>query len=360
MSFLKEQRVNISPNVSKVQAENALRSILFNDQVIDAFCSKYKYELAMIPPELEILLGCSRSERLRWTKEKKLPIVYFMDIYKFGSHLMCPMYDRRIIGLKVTDIILAEWRNEWIRRRRKKYRVGDKQDISNESILQTAFNKYLDLLCDKWYSLDLELGTTFELAYWLSILDYWIKVRKQRSTTSRTHYYKHKTIENIFTGYKNSVLKILLKSKYTTIYKCEPLIKDRYTLHLCNEHDTYVYNKDLGIIHAFEDFYINPEKYKQCSKCQIIKRLEYFSTYYIEVSSELDNSFLFTFTLPYTLSSGLNSNKVICEKKHNIGTFRNGRESIKNDIYIPSERRTVATLKALLINAKRFFINKRE
>lgn len=354
MSFLRSQHIDISSHCSKVQAENALRNILFNDQVIDAFCDTFRYELAMNPPELEILLGCTRSERLRWTKEKKLPVMYFSDVYKFGSHLMCPMYDRRIIGLKVTDTVLAEWRTEWIRRRRKRRRVGDIQNIIKISIFQNAFFKYFQQLSNEWYQSDYELGLVLETAWWLSFLSYWIKNRRERSATSRLHYYQHKNIENYFINIRSIIITSLIRSKYVNIYLYKPETSDRYTLHLCDEHNTYVwYNNEF--ISAHEYFYINPEQYKLCKNCKIQKRENYYSSYYIHISYK---DFLFVFCIPFNfLHIDYNHIQVI-NKSYCEGAFRQSKEMIQHDSYIPPEKMVIATLKTLYINLKKLKMNR--
>lgn len=351
---MQSQRINIDRSASKKEVDNALRKILFNDQVIDSFCTMFRYELAILPIELETLLGCSRSERLRWTKEKKIPIVYFKDVYKFGAHLMCPMFDCRIIGLQLSDKIIAAWRDEWTRRRRKKYKVGDKQYIRKISIFEDVFYNNINMFCDKWYSIDQELGIVFELSYWLGILNYWINDRKYRTTTSRTHYYDHKYIERIFEGYRESVIYVLLKSKYTNISLYHPPRKDRFILKLCDKHNTYVYNNN-EIIHAYEDFYLHPQIYINCSNCTIIQKHNYFSLWCIKISSSLDNDFLFIFYIPYNfLNISIDNIQEYNYKQYNEGVFYQGREMIKNNIFIPTENKTVNRLKELYINAKNF------
>ena len=266
---------------------------------------------------------------------------------------MCPMFDRRIIGFKLVNNILSTWRNEWIRRRRKKYKVGDKQNIRKINIFQDVFTNYINTLCDKWYSLDQELGIIFELSYWLGILNYWIKNRLYRSTTSRLHYYEHKNIQNIFQKYRSYIIQILLKSKYTSIYLYNPPQKDRYKLKLCKNHDTYIY-ENKNFIHAYENFYINPSLYINCPNCKIYKKSNYYSLYYIEIKSELDKDFLFTFYIPYNQLS-LNISNIINNKRYNEGVFFQGRETIKNNIYIPSEQKTITILKDLIAKTRNYF-----
>lgn len=364
--FLREQFITFSQNVSKKELETIVKYNLNNDQIIDAFCNRFSREIALDPVSLEVLLGCSKSERLRWTRERKLPVIYFKDVFKFGTHLMCPMYDRRIIGLTTTDELLKQWRKEWSIRRRKKHRVGKKSLIRLDSIFKDAFNLDLIRLRNQWYAKEEELGIVFELCYWLSILNYWIKDRIRRSTTSRVHYYEHKYAENIFLGYRNSIFKVLIQSKYCSfyLYKCKG--NDRYTVQFCNKHSDYIFNKKLNeYIHPLEDFYIHPQKYKDCEDCKIFVREDYFSLYCIEVSSSWEN-ILFTFFAKANLGKEIFTQeqllnmKITTTKKYNEGMFINGRECIKNSSYIPDEKTTLYNLKNIYCTAKHFFKNKND
>ena len=173
-----------------------LKEILYNDQVIDDYCTMFRTEVALDPIELETFLGCSRTERLRWTKEGKLPVMFFGDVFQLGMHMIYPCFDRRIIGLKVTDHIVSLWRANWIKRKRRRRRVGEERpDIRKVSILKDAYRLNIDSLFSSWYHIDEELGICFELAYWASILSYYIRIREQKAYIARAHYYDHKRVK---------------------------------------------------------------------------------------------------------------------------------------------------------------------
>lgn len=286
------------------------------------------------------------------------------------------MYDRRIIGLKITDDILNKWRTEWTIRRRKKYKVGQKIIIKRNSIFQDASKLFLNTYCDQWYAINTELGITFELAYWLSILKYHINNRINRSKTSRTHYYEHKYTENIFYGYFLAGLKILLQSQYIKVFLYKAKQNNRYTVTFCNQHKDYVYNNNLGFIHPLEDFYIHPEIYKNCKDCKIQIRENYFSLYYIEIQYKEYLNYIFTFhikahlgkelfpnlnmenNMPYYI---LNKNKInipIINKIKKEGMLISGKENIYHDIYFPTENYTLKQLKQIILIAKDFFKKK--
>ena len=85
------------------------------------FFEVFAFELAVPPWELETLLGCTTTERKRWTEEKKLPILDYGSFRKAGSSYEYAIYDRRVI-LAITGSDIELWRNEHqalVRERRK-------------------------------------------------------------------------------------------------------------------------------------------------------------------------------------------------------------------------------------------------
>jgi hypothetical protein len=81
----------------------------------------FAIELAVPPWEIETLLGCTTTERKRWTEEKKLPVLGYGSFRKAGSSHEYAIYDRRVI-LTLTSSDIELWRNEHqalVRERRK-------------------------------------------------------------------------------------------------------------------------------------------------------------------------------------------------------------------------------------------------
>ena len=78
-------------------------------------------ELAVPPWELETLLGCTTTERKRWTEEQKLPVPGYGSFRKAGSDHAYAVYGRRAI-LTLTSSDIELWRSEHqalVRERRK-------------------------------------------------------------------------------------------------------------------------------------------------------------------------------------------------------------------------------------------------
>jgi len=75
------------------------------------FFEVFAFELAVPPWELETLLGCTTTERKRWTEEKKLPVLGYGSFRKAGSDHAYAVYDRRAI-LTLTSSDIEVWRSE--------------------------------------------------------------------------------------------------------------------------------------------------------------------------------------------------------------------------------------------------------
>ena len=73
----------------------------------------------MPPWELETLLGCTTTERKRWTEEQKLPALGYGSFRKAGSDHAYPLYDRRVI-LALASRDIEAWRNEHQARMRER------------------------------------------------------------------------------------------------------------------------------------------------------------------------------------------------------------------------------------------------
>lgn len=92
-----------------------------DDTALAQFFEVFAIELAVPPWELEKVLGCTTTERKRWTEEKKLPVLGYGNFRKAGDEHAYPLYERRII-LTLTASEIEGWRSEHqalVRERRK-------------------------------------------------------------------------------------------------------------------------------------------------------------------------------------------------------------------------------------------------
>ena len=121
-AFLTFLKLPTSSREMKANLVQHLLTRLETDKVAKAqFFEVFAFELAVPPWELETLLGCTTTERKRWTEEKKLPVLGYDSFRKAGSDRAYAVYDRRVI-LTLTRIDIEFWRSEHqalVRERRK-------------------------------------------------------------------------------------------------------------------------------------------------------------------------------------------------------------------------------------------------
>jgi hypothetical protein len=109
LTFLKRPASSREIKANLVQH---LLTCLETDKTAKAqFFEVFAFELAVPPWELEKLLGCTTTERKRWTEEEKLPVLGYSSFHKAGSDHEYAIYDRRVI-LTLTSNDIELWRNE--------------------------------------------------------------------------------------------------------------------------------------------------------------------------------------------------------------------------------------------------------
>jgi len=121
-AFLTFLKLPASSREIKANLVQHLLTRLETDKTAKAqFFEVFAFELAVPPWELEALLGCTTTERKRWTEEKKLPVLGYGSFRKAGSDHVYAVYDRRVI-LTLTSSDIEAWRNDHqalMRERRK-------------------------------------------------------------------------------------------------------------------------------------------------------------------------------------------------------------------------------------------------
>jgi hypothetical protein len=121
-AFLTFLKLPASSREIKANLVQHLLTRLETDKTAKAqFFEVFAFELAVPPWELEMLLGCTTTERKRWTEEKKLPVLGYGNFRKAGSDHAYAVYDRRVI-LTLTSSDIEAWRNDHqalMRERRK-------------------------------------------------------------------------------------------------------------------------------------------------------------------------------------------------------------------------------------------------
>jgi hypothetical protein len=96
-------------------------------QLLEVFAD----ELALEPWELEKELGCTQTERKRWTAEEKLPVLATRYFHKGSRDIEYPVYDRRMLLSASEREKMEQWRDE------HKVQMHEKRKVAAKAAAET-------------------------------------------------------------------------------------------------------------------------------------------------------------------------------------------------------------------------------
>lgn len=324
-----------------------------NDQVeMIKLLNMYPYELAVEPAELETLLGCSRTERRRWVKEGKLPVLEYRSFRRAGSDLLYPVHDRRVV-LEIQPEEVAYWRNEYntgVRERRKLAgQAAVEKRRENKQTRQQFFSSWEQTVTDWRVNGSPELATVFQLAYWTVWASRWAKqnqVMATRSTKKAAVYADKK--ENWY-ALKNEALCLLSRTAYSRLSFYRPPQPDKCHLWLCEMH--FELKCEGYYENIWEFFGIHADMVRKCPDCHVSEEKDYYSLYHLEVSSSRLPGVQFSFHLPYPVGvKWFPAPGRLPQVQHmeQDGMFRFGRPVLQGEKITHRENDVLAFLKQAL------------
>lgn len=265
---------------------------------------------ALSPYECEQLLGCTTTERRRWTKDGKLKVSEYKTINKYGRTITYPMYDRECLealSLETMDRWRSEHEEDLIAKRREAGQKAQESRRQNEELRKEFAIEWKRTLASWYKKGDFALAVSFELAYWTMWLSRWAKEHHRKSRNAIKHSQKYADMEKKFYEMKNEGLKILYKTQ----------------------------NGKLS-------FY-RPEKRDKNINGQIER--DYYSLYYLEVNSPAIPEYGFSFHIPYPIAKQFfpppeNLPQVTHEEQMD-SLFRFGRNILTEEKIIFTEKEVV-------------------
>ncbi|EKN70186.1 hypothetical protein BABA_06546 [Neobacillus bataviensis LMG 21833] len=147
-----------------------LEKIEGNDLLQLNIIKKYPAIFALHPLEVEELLEITKSERPRWTKDSKLPVVYYESFRKWGRTLEYPMYNYFEAIQILRKNLVEKWRkshNEEVAMNRKvSARAAVKTRKHHQFLIKNFYEDEWKTLLKQWYMEDPITGATLQLAFW--------------------------------------------------------------------------------------------------------------------------------------------------------------------------------------------------
>lgn len=165
---------------------------------------------ALHPIQLEEILGCSKTERKRWTEEDRLPILHYEE-FKYGKY---PVYDflRTIARLDQVSIWREEHENKKAQRRKQVAQTAKETRQKRAQERQEKLN-YLQTAKQRWG----EFSEVFELAYWAVIAHQLSDFYREKIRRAKSKGEEYSRIAEELDNLKASAIEVISKSKLTTL-----------------------------------------------------------------------------------------------------------------------------------------------
>ena len=355
----------IFPNKStKQNMIPAIKTLLTDPVIEEDYYRIFSRELALHPVDLQEILQCTKTERLRWTEEGKLSVLFYRSFVKGGKTYQCPYYDRKQAEtLSVSDI--NKWRESWKQivsanrsAARKKAVITRKvnADIRNQTKLSFETEREFFL------AQDIEAGIVFSLCFWTQIINRWAKKNVMLSyrATKRKEYLRSQAA--VLYSLKNRAVAVLQHSRYAKLSFYRPKDPDKIIFQMCDEHYVW-FRESFGYCGwtPLDEYRNNPRPYDSCPDCNVTKFKDYYSLFFLKVT--LSDNTSFSFHTPYDIGKTIFPDEAsithVSHKENEEGFFRFGRPVTEDEIKKYPEAVAVSAFNDIYFIAEKFFAGDR-
>jgi len=350
------------PDNSKDKKENLVTTVLSILEIDTAeqvrFWETFKRELAVEPIELEELLQCSKTERKRWIKEGKLPILENRIFRKSGMDLEYPVHDRRFI-LGITQAQVQQWREEHNSRTKSNRQTG--AQIASESRKEhqqsrEAFGLAWEKIIAEWQEKgSAEISAILQLAYWTVWASRWAKENQIKSLRAIKYNEVYDLRREEWYERKNQAIELLAQVSYGMLSFYRPADADKLYLKLCDHH--YEMMKEGYYWDKWEFYYHNRKLINKCRECIYTETRDYYSLYYLEIKTEQFPDFTFSYHTPYTIGKKFLPHPETLPYVDHVeqdGIFRFGRPMLEQEKIIHREKDVLVKFEQALAEVKKF------
>lgn len=346
-----------SPKVKKPELIEKLKAKFEEDPLaLRRYYKEFRDELAVSPFDTENVIGCTKTERLRWTKEGKLEVVRY-DTCKYGDF---PLYDRWFIDHLPQDKVAA-WREEHkaeVAKNRAGAAAKAQETRRKNADKKATFKREFEAIRKDWYKSGFEKGSMMELAYWTMWANRWAKLNEVKEWAAKRMDTREKYAgkKESWYGKKNEAIKVLASSALGKLSFYRPDDPDKISVYFCDRHfEEFREERSYGIYERVMDAYwCDPKKYERCPDCKVEKEHDYYSLYFLEIG---DDECRFSFHTPFPIGKDfLPSRKAIpsIEQDEGEGMFRFGRPLNPEEVVTHTEKLVGKKLDEALEQAKKY------
>jgi len=336
-----------------------LELIATNTDEKNRLLDMFPKELAVSPFELEELLGCTKDERQRWVKEDKLPVLEYRHFRKGGQDLEYPVHERGSI-LALSQETITQWRAEHQEQVRMHRRAGLHKAAQRKQVNQQARRNFLaewQQTVSAWrQQVDPALVAILVLSFWTVWASRWAKENQLKSRRARKYTTLYLARSGEWYERKDQALHLLTRTPCVQLSFYRPVDPDKHYLWLCEEHYELKCEGDYEDIWDF--FYTHTAMIKQCPHCVVQQEKDYYSLYYLEVSTQTLEDVRFSFHLPYPLGKTWLPKPDKLRKVDHMeqeGIFRFGRALFPDEKVIYREQEVLTYFQQALAIAQAFY-----
>ncbi|WP_018662016.1 hypothetical protein [Heyndrickxia acidiproducens] len=329
-----------------------------DDKELPFIYIKYAQDLALHPAAVEKMLGISKTERLRRTKEGKLAVECYASFYKWGKTLEYPLYEGYSIRL-ITQAEINEWRKQHQLKIEEKRKLAAKKSIvtkkKNEQMRKHFYKEEWRKMLSDWFRIDGQLGAALQLCFWTMWASRWAKECQVKARRARTKVHAYEAKKEMFYQMKNQSLRRLIRTPFAILSFYRPDQPDKIVhLNFCTRHfELWMNEKEFDYVTKRDFYEENKTAILKCPQCHVERIKDYYSLYYLTVGHESLQNGHFSFHTPYPVGTAFFPGKETLPRvKHEEGEglFRFGRTLAEEEKIIFNEKEVIkyfqeATLK---------------
>ena len=314
--------------LKKVDLQNKILELIKDEVEEKKFLKRFERETAIYPSQLEEILQCTKTERLRWSKEGKLKIVDKIP-FKYGEF---PIFSRYQIRFCITEELINQWREEYNLQKSQKDKTLQIKKSNETKNKRNSLRKEIIFKLNEqkivWVMKDRVLCASFDLAYWTTWLSRLAKTYQEKSYTAYRKKAQYEEKKKECYKLKKQAMFALFRSPYAKVSFYQPEQPHKYDFCLCNNHmDEFRTERSYYMCSNVLDFFFrNEEEILACEQCTCTVERDYYSLYYLELA---DNDYgTFSFHLPYSLGKdffGSYTKFPMVKHEEQEGAFRFGR-----------------------------------
>lgn len=331
-------------NTRKEQLLSKLMLLLYENEVLlRGVYKEFRTDLGFHPCKVEELLNITKTERLRWTQQKKLKVVEYCTFKKWGKKLEYPNYDSYQIR-HITQVQINNWRLQHESKikvaRRKATQNAVKTRTENKTIEKDFYENKWKKMLEEWYLTDSKLGASLQLAFWTMWISRWAKEFQVKARNARIHKEDYEDKKEKLYSLKNEALQKLIISPFSKISFYQPLDPRKITyLEFCPLHyDQWMEERKFDYVSKWDFYYSHEKKIQKCQQCNVEIENDYYSLFFLSIG-HLDYNF--SFHTPYPIGSEFFPSKESLPQishQEQEGLFRFGRTLFNEEKIIFKEK----------------------